>query len=289
MDGKRSVILLALVVTGFLLLAGCTSTSPEDTAVAPVTTTMPTNLPPTLESTHEPVQVQEPDIGTSNFDGSVVQPPDDLTISVSAQKDPVYNQITVVFDGGKGQQLVRDITVRVTTSDGMVSEQPLDVKRGSEAVFSGTKGNDRVQVAVNYKNGESYLIFDQIVGQIRAPEMTETPTPAPVPESSEGGKYDGPVTQPPKNLLVSVDVDKDPVYRVITATFRGGHGQTLVKMIEVHALLSDGSEVTEELSNNIGGEAEIQGTNGNDKVQVVVFYKNGEQYKISEKVFGPRG
>ena len=59
--------------------------------------------------------------------------------------------------------------------------------------------------------------------------------------------------------------------------------------IEVHALLSDGSEVTEELSNNIGGEAEIQGTNGNDKVQVVVFYKNGEQYKISEKVFGPRG
>jgi len=89
--------------------------------------------------------------------------------------------------------------------------------------------------------------------------------------------------------MVQVDVIKDPVYRVITATFRGGHGQSLVRTTQVHALLSDGSEVTKDLASNIGSIAEIQGTAGNDKIQIVVFYKNGEQYKISEKVFGPRG
>lgn len=289
MDGKRCVIFLAIMVTGFLLMAGCTSSTTEDTKITPVPTTPAATLPPTPEETAAPEPTQEKIEEPSIFDGTVTQPSDELRVSVSAQKDPVYNQITVVFDGGKGQQLLRDITVRVTTSDGTVTELPLDVLRGSEVEFTGTKGNDRVQVAVDYKNGESYLIFDRIVGQVRAAEVTQTETATPVPETSVGGKYDGPVTQPPKNLIVSVDVDKDPVYRVITASFRGGHGQTLVKTIEVHATLSDGKEVTEELGNNIGSEAEIQGTTGNDKVQVIVFYKNGEQYKISEKVFGPRG
>ena len=283
------MLLLAIVVTTFLFLAGCTSSPPVETEITPVATTPQATVPPTLVVTSTPVPVQEIPKEQSLFDGQVTLPGDDLRISVTAQKDPVYNQITVVFDGGKGQQLLSRIMVRATTSDGTVTELPLDTKRGSEIVFSGTKGKDRVQVAAYYKNGEEYLIFDQVIGQVRADITTTAPTSTPIPESTGGGKYDGPVTLPPKNLLVSVDIDKDPVYRVITATFRGGHGQTLVKNVEVHALLSDGREISEDLDNNIGSIAEIQGTSGNDKVQIVVFYKNGEQYKIDEKVFGPRG
>ncbi|MDD1725128.1 MAG: hypothetical protein LUQ07_08380, partial [Methanospirillum sp.] len=67
------------------------------------------------------------------------------------------------------------------------------------------------------------------------------------------------------------------------------HGQSLVKTITIHAQLSDGTEVVKEISNDIGSTAEIQGTAGIDKVQVIVFYKNGEHYKIGEKSLGPRG
>lgn len=282
-------MLLGIVVTAFLLLAGCLGTNPEESAVKTVTTTPDTTLPPTLAPTSITEPVKEEQTQVSIFDGPVTQPPDELSVSVSAQKDPVYNQITVVFDGGKGQQLLKDITVRVTASDGTVTDLPLNTNRGSEAEFAGTKGTDRVQAAVSYQNGQSYLIFDQTLGTVRAPEVTQTKAPTPVPESSSEGRFDGPVTLPPKNLDVSVEVDKDPVYRVITATFRGGHGQTLVKNIIVNTILSDGREESRDLASNIGSTAEIQGTSGNDKVQVVVYYKNGEQYKISEKVFGPRG
>ena len=289
MNSKRSIILLTLVITGFLLMTGCTSSPPVEKPATPLATAVPATLPPTPEETVTPEPVIESEKEVTIFNGPVTQPPDELSISVSAQKDPVYNKITAVFDGGKGQQLLKAINVRVTASDGTVTELPLDTKRGSEVEFSGTKGADRLQAAVDYKNGASYLILDQTFGKVRADDPTTTPTVAPVTEALSGGKYDGPITQPPKNLDVYVDLEKDPVYRVITATFRGGHGQTLVKTIDVHAHLSDGTEVTEKLANNIGNVAEIQETAGNDKVQVVVFYKNGEQYKISEKVFGPRG
>ncbi|HOL41541.1 MAG TPA: hypothetical protein PLY78_06895 [Methanospirillum sp.] len=287
MNRKTSIIFITLILTGCVILTGCTSTPPlgQSAPPSPTPTPEPTTIPPAPEKT----PTAEPASEYSIFDGPVTQPPAELEVSVSARKDPVYNQITVVFDGGKGQQLLNSINVRVTTSDGIVTEQPLPPNRGAEIAFDGSKGVDRVQVAAYYKNGASYLILNQNVGQTRAGIITATPTVASAPVTSSNSLYDGPVTEPPKNLMVMVDVIKDPVYRVITATFRGGHGQSLVKTVQVHALLSDGSEVTKELANNIGSVAEIQGTSGNDKVQVVVFYKNGEQYKISEKVFGPRG
>lgn len=285
MIAQKSSILLVLVLAGCILLAGCTSSEPSEVPKTPMPTPSPTTLPPTPEETMAP----EPEGELTIFDGPVTEPPAELDVSVSAQKDPVYNKITAVFDGGKGQQLLQSIMVRVTTADGLTSEQPLPPNRGAEVMFDGSKGVDRVQAAVYYKNGASYLILDQKVGQTRGIIATATPTIASAPEQSSGGLYEGPVTQPPQNLVVLVDIIKDPVYRVITATFRGGHGQQLVKTIQVHALLSDGSEVTKDLASNTGSIAEIQGTSGNDKVQVIVFYKNGEQYKISEKVFGPRG
>ena len=285
MIGKKSYLLMVLVLAGCLLLAGCTGTSPEQKPVPPSPTPGPTTAQPT------PVEEETivPEVEYSIFDEPVTEPPAELDVSVSARKDPVYNIVTVVFDGGKGQQLLQSIDVRVTTADGTVTSQQLPPSRGAEIEFQGSKAADRVQVAVYYKNGASYLILDQKVGQTRAGVITATPTVASAPETTGDFMFDGPVTLPPKNLAVMVDVDKDPVYRVITAAFRGGNGQSLVKSVLVHAMLSDGTGMTKELATNSGSIAEIQGTAGNDKVQVVVLYKNGEQYKISEKVFGPRG
>jgi len=288
MIGTKTIICTLLVLIGGTFLAGCIS-SPEQQPVPPSPMPAMETIPPTPMDTPTEVQTTQPTLAVSVFDGPVTQPPEEIEVSVSARKDPVYNQIAVVFDGGKGQQILDSLTARVTTSDGIVTEQPLPTNRGAEIEFSGSKNEDRVQVAAHYKNGATYLIFDQKIGQARAGIITVAPTLTATINTSSGGQYEGPVTQPPKNLAVMVDVEKDPVYRVITATFRGGHGQSLVKNIQVHAILSDGTEETKDLASNMGSTAEIQGTAGYDKVQVVVAYKNGEQYKISEKVFGPRG
>jgi hypothetical protein len=244
------------------------------------TTQVPTM---TTELTPEPTAVQ------TIFDEPVSKPPADLGVSVSVQKDPVYLTITTSFDGGKGQDLVQSILVKTTLSTGETVEQSLGKNKGDEITVIGSKGADRVQVAVTFMNGNSYLVADTMIGQSRAETYTEPPIADTTMSTNEEGLYPGPVTQPPNSLSVSVDVDKEPIYRVITGTFRGGHGQSLVSSIEMRAILGSGEAVTKNIANNIGAIGEIQGSDGIDRVQVIVFYKNGDVHKIFEKTFGPRG
>lgn len=288
MQRDRTILYLALLLLAGVLLAGCTSSPEQEPQRAAAPTPLPLVTPEVTEiPTPEPEPL--PEVTPSIFDGTVQKPPNELEVFVNAQKDPVYDVITVTFDGGKGQQLLQSVLVRVEDSNGEVTEMPLGSRVGEEITIQGTKGKDRVQVAAYYKTGASYYILDQSLGQTRLGAPAATPTMASYEDSTTEDQFSGPVTEPPRSLTVSVDVDKDPVYRVITATFRGGHGQSLVRRINVHAVLSDGNVVMKDLLNNIGAIAEIQGTAGLDKVQVVVEYQNGESYKIVEKVLGPRG
>ena len=281
-------IILALILSVCMIFSGCTNSEPSGVRDAPTPAPVPseekTSVPTSVVTT---IPTQE--IKPSIFESSVSVPPDDLEVYVSLQKDPVYDLITVTFNGGKGQQLLSGLDIKFVSSNGSTIETPLGINKGDEVTLPGTKGSDRIEAAAYYKNGASYLIVDQLLGSTRTKSTTDTQTPVPSIEPKSEGGYSGPVVEPPNNLMISVDVEKDPVYRVITTTFRGGHGQSLVKKINVYAILSDGNEVEKELSNNIGGIAEIQGTSGLDKVQVVVVYKNGENYKIEDKVLGPRG
>lgn len=288
MKRKRTILYLALLLLAGVLLAGCTSSPQQEPERAPGPTPLPLETPKVTEiPTPEPEPL--PEVIPSIFDGTVQKPPNELEVFVNVQKDPVYDVITVTFNGGKGQQLLQSVLVRVEDSNGEVTEIPLGSRVGEEITIQGTKGKDRVQVAAYYKTGASYYILDQSLGQTRLGAPIATPTIASYEELATDELFGGPVTEPPRSLTVSVDVGKDPVYRVITATFRGGHGQSLVRRINVHAVLSDGNVVTKDLMNNIGAISEIQGTAGLDKVQVVVEYQNGESYKIVEKVLGPRG
>jgi len=277
------------MLTGCIIISGCTTskTPREVTNPSPTPTSPPVTLLP-VETTLN-TQTPAPEQTLSIFDNPVQIPPDGLDVSISVRKDPVSDMITVTFNGGKGQQMLKSTDIRFESSNGTFTTIPLGINRGDEVVIQGTKGSDRIQAVAYYKDGSSYHILDIMLGPNRAGITTPTPIPVTsvLPESD--GIYSGPVTQPPNNLMVSVDVDKDPVYRVITTTFRGGHGQSLVKTIYVHVILSDGTEIVKELSNNTGGISEIQGTPGEDKVQVVVLYKNGQNYKVEEKIFGPRG
>lgn len=281
-------ILLSFTIVIFvalILAAGCTEQPDSNTALPP--TVLPTSTltldPPPPEQTEE--QKPVPTI----FDQPVSKPPDDLTIVTSIRKDPVYSTITVRFDGGKGQDLIKALPVRTTLSTGEVIEQELGKNKGAELSIQGTRSSDRVQVAVILMNGDSYHLTDMMVEQNRVGlgepiEPLETFSPL-----SEEGLYPGPVTEPPNSLSVSVSVQKEPIYRVITGTFRGGHGQFLISRIEMRALLSTGNLVTRDIAGDIGAIAEIQGTSKVDRVQVIVTFKNGETYKILEQALGSRG
>jgi hypothetical protein len=284
---RYQIILIAGVLAGLLLVAGCTEQTVPKSGQTLAPTPAPTSIATPPPVTQAPV-TQTP--SPSLFDNQVMEPPAELGVSVSVQKDPVYSNITTTFDGGRGQTLVQSIQARITLSDGRVIEQDLGKQKGNEITTAGTKGTDRVQVVVKYMNGDSYLILDKKIELERAGLATATPTKAAtVTTSSDQGLYEGPVTQPPNSLSVTVDVNKEPIYRVITGTFRGGHGQSLVSSIDMRAKLGNGELVTRQIANNIGAIGEIQGSDGTDHVQVIVSFKNGETYKIFEKTFGPRG
>jgi hypothetical protein len=276
------------VLTVCVIVTGCTDQNPQSTRV-PEQTTAPDATP--LPTTPLPTTLPAPEMtkNTSLFDQPVTRPPEDLSVSVSVQKDPIYSTITATFDGGKGQDLVQAVLVKTTLSTGNVSEEILGKNKGDEIRIAGTRGGDRIQVGVTYMNGQSYLITDAILGQSRAPEQISTPVPKKTMSTSEEGLYGGPVTNPPNSLSVSVDVKKDPIYRVITGTFRGGHGQFLLSRIDMYVVLGTGEAVTKQIAGNIGATAEVQGSDGIDRVQIVAYFKNGDSYKILEKSFGSRG
>jgi hypothetical protein len=277
----------------FLLFsAGCTDNSGQE-KVNPAGTVQPKEVRTTpvtvTQATPQAAVTSEQANRSGIFDQPRSDPPADLAVSITAQKDPVYSTITVTFDGGKGQDLVQNILVKTTLSTGESREQTLGKNKGAEITGNGTRGSDRVQAAVTFMTGETYLVTDTRLEQNRAGSIATESVPEKKMNSSEAGLYQGPVTEPPNSLSVSVDVMKEPIYRVITGTFRGGHGQFLVSRIEMRAVLGSGEAVTKIIPSNIGATAEIQGSDGIDRVQVVAFFKNGEVYKIFEKTFGSRG
>jgi hypothetical protein len=80
------------------------------TTCPPISDASDGNHTPTPMDTPTEVQTTQPTLAVSVFDGPVTQPPEEIEVSVSARKDPVYNQIAVVFDGGKGQQILDSLT-----------------------------------------------------------------------------------------------------------------------------------------------------------------------------------
>jgi hypothetical protein len=95
--------------------------------------------------------------------GPTQVPPESYLIWLQAEREPITNMVTVIFNGGKGQRAVRDVQVRLTRSDGQVLTQvfkPLTVGEG--AALQGTKFTDRLEVTVTYNNGNVYKVIDQV-------------------------------------------------------------------------------------------------------------------------------
>jgi len=86
--------------------------------------------------------------------------PDNNQVSVIVQEKVYDATIPVVFDGGKGQYLVKSARVVLYRSDGQVITQKLGINKGDTVTLQGTKQTDRVVAYVAESNGQEYKVTD---------------------------------------------------------------------------------------------------------------------------------
>ncbi len=86
--------------------------------------------------------------------------PDNNAVSVIVQEKDYLGNISVVFDGGKGQYLVKSASVTLYRSDGQVVTVPLGINKGDLVELVGTKQTDRVVAYVSEVNGMTYKVAD---------------------------------------------------------------------------------------------------------------------------------
>jgi hypothetical protein len=142
------------------LAAGCSQPS------TPVTTPSPTTIP-TTETTVAQASIA-PTTPVSLTPGPTQTLPEiwSIEVQVAGNGEAIDPQLITTLRGGKGMNVVPEIDVKVTRSDGIVENdkmvQPLFV--GKTVSLGGTtSNNDRVEVWAITPNGDKVKVFDNYV------------------------------------------------------------------------------------------------------------------------------
>ena len=144
----------AICITLFFcaLFAGCTS--PTQAEIKPVGTTVTTPVPETTATVVETTTTLE----------SVVPLPANLYVDLQLTKDRPTSNIHLLYNGGNGEIYVQSVRMKVTRSDGTVTDQLMDggnqPRRGDEMVVLGTRNGDYCEVWVT-TSGKVYKIIDE--------------------------------------------------------------------------------------------------------------------------------
>jgi hypothetical protein len=166
MNGRIALFTIVMVLAA-AIGAGCTGTGPGPTPTPTpgVTVTQPITTLETPPVT--PANCIEP--------GPTVTVDPRYMVAVGVNRDPVTlnKQITVTFEGGKGQLLTSRVDATITRED--CSSETKSITRpesgsfvaGSSVSFNGSN-LDRIQVTVTI-NGIPYRIIDQIYAQQTRP------------------------------------------------------------------------------------------------------------------------
>jgi hypothetical protein len=151
-----SALILCVILA---LVAGCSQPAVPPTTPVPTTvettiamTTAPTPVPTTLSLTPGPTQTL-PEAWA-------------VDVQVESNSQTIDPQVIATYRGGKGQNLIVGIDIRVTRSDGVVEDarmtQPLYV--GKTVSLPGTRENkDRAEVWVLTPQGDRIKIYDAYV------------------------------------------------------------------------------------------------------------------------------
>ncbi|MDD4484869.1 MAG: hypothetical protein PHD55_10955 [Methanoregula sp.] len=152
---KAAIIAIAGFVLFFCALcAGCTSPTqaeikPVETQTAEITTVPTTTATPTaITTTYEPI----------------APIPSDIYVDLQLTKDRPTSKIHLLYNGGPGEAYVQNVRMKVTRSDGTVTDELMDEgiqpQRGDELIVQGTNTGDRCEVWVTTA-GKVYKIMDQ--------------------------------------------------------------------------------------------------------------------------------
>jgi len=139
-----------IILCALIALAGCTgtqSTPPPTTSGVSVTPAAPA--------------------GASLVPGPTEIMPEYTAIRVDVSEKDYLGNITVTFQGGKGQMGTKKVDVKLTRADGAVQTATVGTKKGDEVELQGIRGSgsergqaDRVEVWVTMNTGQTYKIAD---------------------------------------------------------------------------------------------------------------------------------
>lgn len=158
----RWVFSLLFVLVLLLVATGCTQTTPAAPA-----TPAPTAVETMATATPAPAATT---VAASSTPGPVETLPDawGIEVQVASNGEAVDPQITVTCMGGKGLNVITQIDVVVTRSDGVVEtgsiKRPL-YKGASVSLRSTTKPGyvDRAEVYAYTPQGDKVKIFDKYI------------------------------------------------------------------------------------------------------------------------------
>ncbi len=72
------------------------------------------------------------------------------------------HDLTVTFSGGKGQDFVNGINIRVTKSTGEVVTKTMQPRIGDAVTIHDAEGENRVEISVSLFSGGPYKVIDKI-------------------------------------------------------------------------------------------------------------------------------
>lgn len=151
---RATVLAVAGLLALCVLMAGCTS--PTATEIQPVETTPAPTIPLTTASSVATV--------VATPEAAQTLPPEQYVDLVLTKQRP-DSSIHLLFNGGKGEMFVQNIMMKVTLSNGEVTEEYMNngarkPRRGDELIMEGTRSTDHVQVFVT-SAGTTYKVIDE--------------------------------------------------------------------------------------------------------------------------------
>ncbi|SCL74490.1 hypothetical protein L21_0369 [Methanoculleus chikugoensis] len=150
----RLLSALIVLLLAFSLSAACTGT---DGDADPTTPRATTTIGETPAATATPVSLTPGPTQTAPPGKEV-----DFQLT-GGYPSRVTNDLYIAFSGGKGQDFVTKIDVRVTKSTGEVITDTLQPIRGDDIIIQNAKGENRVEITVSFVTGGTFKVKDQIV------------------------------------------------------------------------------------------------------------------------------
>lgn len=163
------VIILILIIAGVYfvglpLLKGNTAITAPPQPPAPVNTpapelaTLTVTMPPTISTPVPPT----PD--NSLLPQQTQKIPKNQEVFFDVQKDGITNQITVIYQRGPGENILRYAEITVTHPDGTILTGTITPSRGeTERTLDGSRLTDRVEVIAHMHTGQDYRIKDELL------------------------------------------------------------------------------------------------------------------------------